>query len=421
MGLSKVNFTRAQGNLSTPLAGEDHIAALVLDVATYPANIANGDIFEIFSAKDAEKMGIIPFDGAEGATNYEYGIPYLHISEFFRVNAGGTLYISLADCSTNWDIIDQMQRMAQGKIRQIGVWTRQKMMAPGASALDPYSLRLVADLNLKAEGLGSENQPVSILLSANMTDIDTAGETTNLTLLPSILASYPHVTAAIAQGNSATVKAIQVADTTHANVGWVGALLGFVSRSLVGESVAWVEQYDMAGGHMDSVAFGFGDITLESGSLTEIYPIEKLTRTQLDALSDNGYVFPMHYVSRAGTYVSSSKTCSTGDYNSIERNRAIDKVQRNIRAVMLPFLNAPVKLAPSTGQLSAGSIKKYKARCEDVLQTMVDSNEISGFSVRIDPTQNILETDILYITLKVVPNGKSSSIEVTQGFAVTNQ
>lgn len=419
MALSKVSFTREQGNLATPLSGEDHISALIFDVLSFPGASADGDIFEIFSVNDAESLGVTEYDASAGATNYEFGIPHLHISEFFRVNPGASLYVAFADCTSDWDIIDQVQRLAQGKVRQMGVWTRQKLFDPGATTLDPYVLRLVSDMNDKANGLAAINQPISILLSANVTSIDSAGETTSLTLLPDILASHDRVTVLLGQGNSDLVKAIQLDDDSHANVGCVGSTLGLVARASVNNSIAWVAQFNCAGGPMDTIAFGFGDISITDGALTNTYPIESITQAQLDGIEAKGYVFPVKYTGLAGTYMSSSRTASSGDYRTIERNRVIDKSRRNLRTVLLPFLNSDVAIAPSTGQISAAQIKVYKVACENVLQAMQDAGEISGFQVRIDPAQNILINDTLMITYIIVPKGIAKNIEVTEGFAVS--
>jgi len=423
MALSNISFERAQGNLSTPLAGEDHISALIFDVTAFPGSSADGDIFEVFSVEDAESIGVTEFDGSVGATNYQSGIPHLHISEFFRVNPGSSLFISFADCSSDWNIIGEVQSLAQGKVRQFGVWTRQKLWAPGATVLDPYTLRLLSDMNAQASALAAINQPASILLSANLTSIDAAGDTTNISLITDISgANYPRVTPLIGQGHSAKVRDIQEEDATHATVGCVGAALGLVSRAPVGESIAWVSQYDISGGEMDTVSLGFGDIGVTGDELNNVYPLDSLTNAQLNALESKGYVFPMKYkgTSNPGTFMSSDRAAASGtDYDTISKNRTIDKSRRVLRSALLPFLNSSVKISPSTGQISAAQVKLYKVACENQLQAMQDAGEISGFQVRIDPTQKILISRVLNITYSLVPNGTAKDIKVKEGFTLS--
>lgn len=420
MALSKVTFTRQDGNLTTALTGEDHISGLIFDVTTFQSTHADGDIFEIFSVKEAEALGVTAYDASESAVNYIYGIPHLHISEFFRINPGASLYISFSDCSSNWDIIDQMQRVSNGKIRQFGVWTSQKLLEPGTTTADIYSLRVAGDLNAKAESLAAIGQPVSIVLSANLVSIDAAGDTTDLMLLPTITDSdFSRVTCLIGQGNSDTVRAIQYANPEHATVGCVGCVLGLVSKAAVNNSIAWVSQFNISGGEMDNVALGFGDVTVDDDALTNVYPIESITSGQLDEIEGKGYVFPMKYTGLSGTYMSSSRTCSIGDYRTIERNRVIDKSRRNMRATLLPFLNQDISINATTGRISVAQIKIYKQAVANVLQAMQDNDEISGFKITIDPTQNVLINDTLMIVYGIVPKGKSSQIEVSEGFTVS--
>lgn len=419
MALSKVSFERGQGNLATKLVGEDHISALIFDVSNFPGTTADGDIFELFGVEDAETIGVTEYDGSAGATNYEYGIPHLHIAEYFRINPGSSLYVAFADCSSDWNIIDQVQSMAQGRVRQMGVWTRQKLFTPGASPTDQYVVRLINDMNEKAKALAAINQPISILLSANCVAIDAAGDTTSLTLLPNILSSHDRVTCLMGQGNSANVRAIQLADPSHASVGCVGSTLGLVARASVQESIGWIAKFNCAGGELDSVAFGFGDISIEGAALKNVYPIESITRAQLDAIEEKGYVFPMKHIGLSGTYMASSRTCSNTDYRTIERNRVIDKSRRNLRVVLLPFLGANIKLSGSTGTLSVADIKVYKVQCENVLQSMQDAGEISDFKVVIDPKQDILTNDTLRIDYTIVPMGVAKQIKVTEGFSVS--
>ena len=53
MALSKVTFTRTDGNLGTALAGQDHISGLLFDTTSAPGTTSLGDVYLIFSVKDA--------------------------------------------------------------------------------------------------------------------------------------------------------------------------------------------------------------------------------------------------------------------------------------------------------------------------------------------------------------------------------
>ena len=45
--------------------------------------------------------------------------------------------------------------------------------------------------------------------------------------------------------------------------------------------------------------------------------------------------------------------------------------------------------------------------------------EVSAFSVTIDPSQDILSTSTLEISVSIVPIGSADNIEVNVGFAVS--
>ena len=58
MALSKVTFTRTDGNLGTALTGLDHISGLLFDTTSAPGTTSLGDVYQIFSVKEAEANGI---------------------------------------------------------------------------------------------------------------------------------------------------------------------------------------------------------------------------------------------------------------------------------------------------------------------------------------------------------------------------
>lgn len=422
MALSRIKFTRVDGNLRAPLLGQDHISGLLFDVTTAPGTTALGDVSVIYSVSDAEKLGITPFSTDEGDTPYQSGLPHLHISEYFRLNPNGTLYVCFENCTTQWEALANMQRVAQGAIRQIGIWTPKKLwVLPTGEDVDadPYTLDLVQDLENVANTLADQNQPFSILLQANTVGIEADGTSTNIVRLPDAVQSYSRITTLIGQGNTELVRNIQLAITDHPAVGWVGACLATVALAGVGESIAWVGKFNIAGGNMNSIAMGFGNTAVADDEFGTLLPYESLSEQQLDTLDDRGYVFPRKYTDKDGTFVSKDRTCSNGDYRTISRNRTIDKSRREVRKVLLDRLNSPLNIDPSNGTLANKDIKTFKALVSDVLDVMQNNGEISGYYVNIDATQNVLTTDKLIIQYRLIPKGVASDIDVEEGFALS--
>lgn len=424
MALGNVNFIRKDGNLTSTALGNDHISGLLFDIPSntqMPSGVKIGDVNQIFSLKDAEKLGINEY--SKDADSFYYGIPHFHISEFFRIKPNGSLYIMFDDCSKNWEALQTMQSIAQGEIRQVGVWTPRNLWKKGAESA-PYSLDLVSDLNAQAEILASQHKPVSVVLSANCSSADSTkvDKTIKLTLLPSCIGDNPRVTVLLGQGRTDKVKAMQLVHPDNVTIGCLGTMIGCIANASVCESVAWVNQFNITGGAMSDIEFGFGDMTLinDDKDFTSTLPYEALNPTQLDELDDKGYVFPIKYVGKTnGTYFSSNKSCSDGDFNTIARNRTIDKSRRAIRVALLPFLHSPVLIDAKSGRLSEVTIKKFSNVITNILSTMQDNSEISGYSVNISATQNVLSTNKIVITYSIVPVGEASDIEVEEGLALT--
>ena len=132
-----------------------------------------------------------------------------------------------------------------------------------------------------------------------------------------------------------------------------------------------------------------------------------------------GYVFLIKYNGLEGhVYFSKDKTCSNGDYRTISRNRVINKSRRSVRNALLPYVNSPIKVDPSTGYLSAAQRTIFENKVGDILKAMETAEEISGYSVSVPTNQNVLTNDTVIIKYTIVPIGTATTIEVTEGLSI---
>lgn len=384
-------------------------------------------VVELNSTDDAVALGITPYsgdvDGDGASADFLAGIPYYHINHFFTINGGtGRLFVVFADCEQNWNALIDMQKAAHGVISQIGVWTEKslwKMMDPQATV---YSVNVIGELESVAENLANNyHAPVSILLSANAAKVATASnELTSVTwsMIPSCIVEARYVSVLLGQAMDTDVPAMQTSLQSLTPVGCIGAALGSCASASVAESIGWVQKFNLVS-YFPDVEFGFGNATLLDSKLTNATSFSSLAYSQLEHLDELGYIFLMKYTGLEGqVYFSSDQTCSKGDYRTVARNRAINKSRRSVRASLLPYVNAPMKVDPSTGYLSSAQITIFKNLVTDILQAMVDAEEISGFSVTIPTNQNILKDDTLKIQYTLIPVGTSKQIKVTEGLAV---
>ena len=414
MATSKINYTVTDGNLFSAIAGADHVSSLLFDVATSPSGGAigvDGEIYQIFSVKEAEDLGIDGIIDPESPTGAEYedGVVHKHISDFFTVNPNGELYVGLADMSTDFTFLTSVQNVAQGRLRQQGIYTPQELFITGT----PYTVDLVAGIDAIAEADALNNRPYSVILHASVATVVDGTVDVAIGSIPTAIGSTKRVSVTIGQGNDALTKAIQNAHTFKATVGAVGAMIGLVSLANVHESIGWVSKFNLAS-VITTIAFGFGTVLSDIDDNT---PYESLNISQIDLFDTNGYIFPHKYVGYAGTFASGEATLSSGDYRTIARNRAIDKSRRVVRASLLPTIQQPLYVNPENGQLSAGTIAQFKAIVHQQLQVMQSAAEISGFSITIDPTQDVLTSDTVKINYRLIPVGVAKQIDIEIGLA----
>ena len=134
-------------------------------------------------------------------------------------------------------------------------------------------------------------------------------------------------------------------------------------------------------------------------------------------------MFFRKFVGRAGTYLNDTHTCTEAisDYAYIEANRTIQKAQRLCYAALLPQLNSPLQV-DGQGKLSPLTCSFFESLVETTLrQNMLSNQELSDFSVSIDPDQNVLQTSVLEVVVTLVPVGVARNIIVRLGFATSIQ
>lgn len=440
MALGGVFMTDTDGNIGTEISSlSEKVCGLLFDISAQSDIWSKGagiqlkdalqnTVVELNSLEDAVELGIKPYTGendSEGVSkDFMHGIPYYHIDHFFKLAGGsGRLFLMFADCTDNWNAIVDMQKAANGVINQIGVWTEKSLWKKMDESAAQYSIAIVGDLQSVAENLANNyNAPVSILLCANSAKVETGEgkqDTVVWSEIPTCVIEARYVTALLGQGLDVQVAKMQIALDSKTPVGTIGAALGCLTRANVAESIGWVQYFDLVN-YFPDIEFGFGDVTVEDGKIKNSTKYSSLSASQLDSLEELGYVFLVKYAGLEGhVYFSGDTTCSDGDYRSISRNRTINKSRRLVRTALLPYVNSPIKVDPSTGQLSSAQITIFKNLIADVLNAMQSAEEISGYSgPTIPASQNILKNDTLLVEYKLIPVGTSKYIKVTEGLTL---
>lgn len=442
MALGNVYMKDTDGNIPVLTNNTiENVCGLVFDISgqtnfwTTGAGAAIADtwkdkVVELNSLADAEEAGITAYTGEveEGvSTDLLAGIPYYHIRHFFNMAGGsGRLFVMFADCSKDWNAVIEMQRAATGAIFQIGVWTEQQLWTKPDEAASAYSVGIVADLNRVAQELADDYfAPVSILLCANTSKVKVGTTTTNeiaISQIPSCVIDARYVTVLLSQSMEEQVRRMQASLASTTPVGCVGLALGALAQAGVGECIGWVRQFDLVN-YVPAIEMGFGDSTVADGLIANGSSFSALTKAQVNALVDNGYVFLVTREGYAGhVNFANDHTCSAGDFCTISRNRAINKSRRLVRIALLPYVNSPIKVDPSNGNLSSAQVTVFENLIKDILTEMESAEEISGTAfVTVPAEQNILVTKKLALSYGIVPMGCAETIDVTEGLYVQQQ
>lgn len=449
MALGNVFMNDTDGNIGSSITNAtEKVCGLLFDISKQPDFWTKGqgleiaenwkdNVVELNSLDDAVKLGIIPYSGKttsdveEGGAGQSvsldllYGIPYYHINQFFGMAGGsGRLFVMFADCSTDWNALIDMQKASGGIINQFGVWTEQTIWKKMDPEAQQYSIAIVGDLQSVAEEMANDYfAPAHIILSGNSSKVTTTDGDDNAIVFSQIADSIinaRYVTVLLGQSMDTDVKAMQASLESTTPVGVIGLALGALTRASVGESIGWVQNFDLVN-YVPSIEMGFGDSTVEDGKLKNATSYSALTKFQLDELDDKGYMFLRTYEGREGhVYFTKDRTCSNGDYCTIARNRTINKSRRLVREALLPYVNSPVKVDPATGQLASAQITIYNNLITSVLQAMETAEEISGIGVvNVPANQNILVNKKLIFSYTLIPLGCAEFIEVTEGLAIS--
>jgi hypothetical protein len=346
----------------------------------------NGDVFAPVIGGTVSAT----YSAFAGGVASEIDIQHYHISEYFRAQPKGNLYVAIYPVSADFAEITTVQNYAQGAIRQIGIYTKEAF-----DAADLTTIQTQLDLCY------DNYKPLEAILQE---DFSGTADLTSLSTLHSLTAE--NVSVCLGQDGAAIGNSLWIANGK--SIGTVGITLGAVALSKVNESIAWVSKFNMATTELDTLAFANGDLYTD------------LSDGLINNIDDKGYVFLKKHIGINGSYFDNPYTAVaiTSDYSRINNNRTINKAIRGLRAFLLPQLASPI-VVNSDGTLSQDVISYFESLGERALDVMVRDGELSAYDVMINPAQSILSTGQLIINVSLVPVGTADKIVVNVGFVTS--
>ena len=414
--LNDIVFERQVGGLKREAESEDVISGLIMLLGAMP--FASGSPFteievtpqikmfvakiryfeelaEIYGVEESEityTNGVL--DTGQGVQLAKNAVVY-HTQEFFRQSPTGELWlgVTIEGDGVPKEAILALQNKAQGKIRQLGVFT------PKSEGFNQYQYAAAGDGIEK--GLEQMHRPLSIVVGPSKEGLT----------LSNLLSANPHFSDTESRKNLSLLIACdldarvlsQLGEGQYGYYGCVGNVLGAISASRVNESIAWVGKFKA----------GLKKPGLITGEL-----LDELSDTDLNVLNDNRYIFVRYVEGISGNYFNDSHTLDpvTSDYAYIENVRTMDKAVREIRKKLVPFLNSPIAINSSTGTLADISIANLENVANSALEEMEKRGEISGHRVAINPDQNVLATGEIEFQIQKVPIGVVRRMRIKIGF-----
>lgn len=321
-----------------------------------------------------------------------FSVYYYHISEFFRMNPQGVLWVGMYTYNSTFAEIKTIQDFAQGQIRQMMVYqTGTAFAAAQVTAIQAVCATIQT----------SDNNPLVVVYNPDITSFSTiAALNINLNGLNSEMVS-------VNIGMDLSGKGNFKYQTVGGAVNSGGTELGCLSRALVSQNIAWTGQFNLASGtEFDKIQFANGVAYIgTSGSA-----LNTLNTYKYNFIKKFGADYPGSFFN-----LDLTSTASTSDFSRIRNNRTMQKATRQTRLALLPYLNGPIEVN-TDGTLTADVIQQFKAVCERALDQMASAGEISQRQVSIDGSQNVLSTNTLTITIKIIPIGSAEAIAVNIGF-----
>jgi len=326
-----------------------------------------------------------------GGAASKLAVWHYHISEYFRLQPKGSLYVGIYAIPATYTFseIQTIQQFSNGVVRQLGVYKDSAAFAIG----DVTAIESIVSI---LQGL---HMPLNVIYAGDLSGVS---DLTTLTDLNTLTAN--NVSVVISQDGAAQGNFLY--KTYGKSITTLGACLGAVSLAKVSEDIAWANKFNISNGiECDTIAFA-------NGSLLSTY-----SQGTLNTLDNRRYIFLIKYVGLAGSYFNDSHTsiAVTSDYAYIENNRTIDKAIRGVYSSLISYLNAPLVLN-SDGTLKDTTVAFFTSQAGVNLDQMVRDADLSNYSVSIDPTQNVLATSNLTITVKLLPVGVARQITVNIGF-----
>lgn len=390
MSLPNVNITLGNGNIGTVTLSDDGIAALLLTGTAVESKLELNKVYVLAMPSDLTKLGI---------TQENNPLAYKDVNAFYAAAGDGAeLHLMLVAeattltqmCSTeDGSPLRKLLDSAAGRIRLVGVnRNAPSSYSPTISkCIDEDVVTAIAAAQNVAKSYMERIAPFVALLPA----IGWSGSTEGL--FQPREGSYNCVSLVLASdGKFGESKLYSAA---------IGQVLGRTASCAVNINIGRVRDGSIA-------AKGF----LMDGKTPEEH------FSLWNVLHDAGYIFYRTFIGKNGYYLNddATATATTDDYHRICLMRVIQKAVVISYKTYIDEILDSIEIDPESGQIPLPMCKYFEQLLQRAVSTNMDG-EISGFTVYIDPKQDLITSGSLKVQARVVPTALLKEINVDLSFS----
>lgn len=296
-------------------------------------------------------------------------------------------------------------------------------MADNTNAEGAKKLLNYAGGKIKLLGVMSDDELIDEPEQADGLNADIPAAISNMTVMANAYFALHRPFRAIIGGTSYSGVAGDLADqSTGTTANRVGVLIG--------DTIA-ADEGGIGGGACLGLALGLASSLpvqrklsrVQNGPLptTTAYVGEfavGATGSDAEVIAGKGYITFKTYSNVSGYFFSSDTMCTAAsdDYRFLARGRIIDKAHVLAYTTFVQEVDDEV-LVNTDGTLNSAYCTHLAQQMVNVINAaMTARGEISSERCYIDPSQNILFSNTLAVSLSIVPVGYSSDINVSLGF-----
>ncbi|MBL8002390.1 MAG: hypothetical protein JNL05_10550 [Flavobacteriales bacterium] len=409
------SILKVNGGLGQQAPSDRNVAGLII-ASGYEAGDFTFGVHTFNSLEEAEELGLSASTDANATVG---ALTWYHISEFFRLNPDGKLYVFNGDGLDMYaafdpaSAADQLMTASSNNIRFIGLVA---------------GFPLTGTLAL-ANGYFDGVKPAADAAQAWVDDRRANDVYIDVVVLEGV------------QCQTATVEDLktwelpQVAVVAMCDQGYlngyaanfrksaaVGTALGSIGVRMLSESIGSVDiatkPGDRRGEQNYSLTSTRQNRWVSGLSISSNVLFDALTQAKKTELTNKGVIYAGAYAGYEGVYLNGDPTAAlvTDDFNSINANRVWNECARRIRRALIPRMNSRVLIDPATGRIKASTIAEWDAAAKRELEALLGEGEIADFRFTMDPNQDVVAQGKVITRLRIVKQGIAKAIEAEIGF-----